>query len=264
MRPAKPALTLCLLAAAGVAFAANQEPVDPMYQIPVPTEQKKISVGEEKAFADGKLTLAVTKAERTDVAVKVNGGGEVAMANSKLTLVGVDDATICTMVYLGLSGQRAIMSARCDPADANLKAALDAQAGAATVAVVDPAELVKTAAKGSLTNPYLGDPAAIAQGHELFLSNSCNGCHGGNGGGGMGPPYTNGVWVYGHEDDTLFRLVTEGSDALLSDGYTRVAREAVVGPMPPYEGIIVNSDDLWKILAWVRSVSPTDAPPLKQ
>lgn len=265
MRPAKSILALCLLAtAAGAALAANQGPIDPKFQIPVPTEQKKISVGEEKAFADGKLTLGVSKAERTDVTVKVNGGDEVTMPNSKQTLVGIDPETICTMVYLGLSGQRAIMSARCDPADDNLKAALVAQAGAATVEVVDPVDLIKTAAKGSLHNPYLGDPAAIAEGHALFLNNSCNGCHGGNGGGGMGPAYTNGVWVYGHEDDTLFRLVTEGSDALLADGYTRIAREAVVGPMPPYEGIITSSDDLWKILAWVRSVSPSDAPPLKQ
>lgn len=264
MHPAKPALTLLLLALAGAALAANQGPVDPQFMIPVPTEQKKVSVGEEKAFADGKLTIGVTKAERTDVGFTANGGAEMTIPNSKQTLVDIGGGTICTVVYLGLSGQRAIMSARCDPADDNLKAALAAQAGAASVAVVDPAELVKTAAKGTLKNPYLGDPAAIAEGHELFLNNSCNGCHGGNGGGGMGPPYTNGVWVYGDDDDTLFRLVTEGSDALLADGYTRIARETVVGPMPPYEGIITNADDLWKILAWVRSVSPSDAPPLKQ
>jgi hypothetical protein len=88
---------------------------------------------------------------------------------------------------------------------------------------------------------------------SFLLSYSCSGCHGGGGGGGMCPPLTNDIWVYGGDDDTLFRLVTLGSDELQKQGYTRIGRENVVGPMPPFGAIIKNSDDLWKILAFVRS-----------
>ena len=42
----------------------------------------------------------------------------------------------------------------------------------------------------------------------------CNGCHGGGGGGGMCLPLTNETWVYGPDDDTLFRLVALGSAEL--------------------------------------------------
>ena len=52
---------------------------------------------------------------------------------------------------------------------------------------------------------------------------ACSGCHGGTGGGGMCPPLTNDVWVYGGDDDTLFRLVAYGSQTLQSKGYGRKA-----------------------------------------
>jgi len=69
------------------------------------------------------------------------------------------------------------------------------------------------------------------------MSAGCNGCHGGTGGGGMGPPLTNPVWVYGSDDDTLFRLISLGSDELKKQGYTRKGSENVVGPMPPMGGV---------------------------
>jgi mono/diheme cytochrome c family protein len=87
----------------------------------------------------------------------------------------------------------------------------------------------------------------------LFRSYSCSGCHGGSGGGGMCPPLTNDTWVYGGDDDTLFRLVTLGSDGLQKEGYTRTGHENVVGPMPPMGSIVKNADDLWKIITFVRA-----------
>jgi mono/diheme cytochrome c family protein len=117
-----------------------------------------------------------------------------------------------------------------------------------------PAEVEAAAAKGTLKNPYQDTDAAVAEaGHKLFFSYSCNGCHGGNGGGGMCPPLINEVWVYGGDDDTLFRLVTLGSDALQKKGYVRKGHEGVVGPMPAFGPLIHNADELWKILAFVRS-----------
>lgn len=253
-------ITAALALMAGTVLAAVQGETEAKYQIPVPTEQRKIGVGDTKEFQEGALSLSVVSAERTVATITANGGEAVTVPNSTPTLVAVDDSTICTVVYLGLVGKRAILSARCDPADDQLRAALEDQQNAVPVEVEDPVDLIATAPKGTLENPYLGNAAAIAEGHQLFLSNSCNGCHGGNGGGGMGPALSNGVWVYGKEDDTLFRLVTLGSEQLLADGYARVAREKVVGPMPPYEGIITNADNLWKILAFVRATSKTDAP----
>jgi hypothetical protein len=66
-------------------------------------------------------------------------------------------------------------------------------------------------------------------------------------------PLTNDTWVYDGDDDTLFRLVTLGSDELQKNGYMRKGRENVVGPMPPMGTIIKTSDDLWKILVFVRT-----------
>lgn len=121
-------------------------------------------------------------------------------------------------------------------------------------AKLSPADAVKNTPKGQLKNPYNDTQADIvAHGETLFRSYSCSGCHGGTGGGGMCPPLTNDVWVYGGDDDTLFRLVTLGSADLQKAGYTRIAHENVVGPMPPMGGIVKNADDLWKIITFIRA-----------
>jgi len=87
------------------------------------------------------------------------------------------------------------------------------------------------------TSPHLkgcatGSIAAVA---------GCNGCHGGGGGGGMAAPLTNPVWIYGDDDDTLFRLIALGTSKLSPAnafgklGYRRKGSENVVGPMPDLE-----------------------------
>jgi mono/diheme cytochrome c family protein len=119
---------------------------------------------------------------------------------------------------------------------------------------IAPMDLVKNTPQGKLTNPYKDTQEdVVAEGGKFLLSYSCSGCHGGGGGGGMCPALTNDTWVYGGDDDTLFRLVTLGTDELQKQGYMRKGRENVVGPMPPFGTIIKSSDDLWKILAFIRS-----------
>ncbi len=119
---------------------------------------------------------------------------------------------------------------------------------------IAPVDLVKQTPKGQIKDPYKDTQADIvAQGETLFRSYSCSGCHGGTGGGGMCPPLTNDTWVYGGDDDTLFRLVTLGSDELQKNGYSRTGRENVVGPMPPFGAIVKSADDLFKIIAFIRS-----------
>lgn len=128
-----------------------------------------------------------------------------------------------------------------------------------------PLEVVKSAPKGSLKNPYKRELSSMAPwGKKIFLGNSCNGCHGGTGGGGMCPPLSNSTWVYGKDDDTLFRLITLGSDEYMKKyKTTRQGRENVVGPMPPYGEIIKTDDEIWRIISFIRTIyrgDPKDDP----
>jgi mono/diheme cytochrome c family protein len=123
---------------------------------------------------------------------------------------------------------------------------------------ITPLERVTSTPKGHLKSPY-ADVASVAdEGLEIFRSLDCGGCHGGGGGGGMAAPLTNEVWIYGNDDDTLFRLITLGTgklspgDAFRKQGFVRKGSENVVGPMPPYGEIIKSEDDIWKIIAWIR------------
>ncbi len=143
-----------------------------------------------------------------------------------------------------------------------LNAAFAADAAKPADAGAKPPDIVSATPKGQLKNPYNDSQADIvAEGEHLFLSYSCNGCHGGGGGGGMCPPLINDTWVYGGDDDTLFRLVTLGSDELQKAGYTRKGHENVVGPMPPFGTIVKSGDELWKIIAFIRSKYSPNADP---
>ena len=56
----------------------------------------------------------------------------------------------------------------------------------------------------------------------------------------MAAPLTNEIWIYGSDDDTLFRLITLGTgslspgDAFRNQGFVRKGSQNVVGPMPPF------------------------------
>ena len=119
-----------------------------------------------------------------------------------------------------------------------------------------PLELAARAPIGELRNPYAGSAAAAQEGHKLYMSLDCSSCHGGGGGGGMAAPLTNPIWIYGRDDDTLFRLIALGTVELQKQGYRRKGSEFVVGPMPPFGETIKTDYDLWKIIAWIRSVNP--------
>jgi mono/diheme cytochrome c family protein len=117
-----------------------------------------------------------------------------------------------------------------------------------------PVQRADATPRGQLKNPYSdSDAAVIEAGQKLYMNYACSGCHGGTGGGGMCPALTNDTWVYGGDDDTLFRLVAYGSETLQSKGYGRKGQENVVGAMPPMGQIVKTDDDLWRILAFVRA-----------
>ena len=127
----------------------------------------------------------------------------------------------------------------------------------AAAEIMTPFERAATTPKGQLTSPYTDFATVAKEGHRKYMSAGCNGCHGG-GGGGMAAPLTNPVWVYGDDDDTLFRLIALGTgklspgDAFGKLDYRRKGSEGVVGPMPHF-GENIKTDD-WKIIAWMRSV----------
>lgn len=114
--------------------------------------------------------------------------------------------------------------------------------------------------KGGLTSPYPDFATVAEDGYRKYMAAGCNGCHGGGGGGGMAAPLTNPVWIYGDDDDTLFRVIALGTGSLSPGnafgklGYRRIGSEGVVGPMPDFGTIVRTDDDLWKIIAWMRSV----------
>lgn len=107
-------------------------------------------------------------------------------------------------------------------------------------------------------NPHAGDADAIAAGAQLYATRSCAACHGVDAHGGMGPSLRNDTWIYGSDDALLFELVRGGSVALRARGHVRLAQEPQRGDMPPLAGA-VDEDELWKILAWLRSLPPAEA-----
>ncbi len=126
--------------------------------------------------------------------------------------------------------------------------------------IMTPLERVASTPKGQLKSPYPDFASVAEEGHRKYMAAGCNGCHGGGGGGGMAAPLTNPIWIYGDDDDTLFRVIALGTGKLSPDdafrklGYKRKGSEFTVGPMPHFGEIIKTDDDLWKIIAWMRTV----------
>ena len=126
-----------------------------------------------------------------------------------------------------------------------------------------PLELISKYPPGQLHSPYQ-DYAELAKDKELvkqFRLPGCNECHGGGGGGGFCPALSQGVWFWGNTDDVLFRLIALGSKGLEAQGFVRYQFGSVPAPMPPMAVSIKSSDQLWKIIAFVRSINPPGTNP---
>ena len=162
-----------------------------------------------------------------------------------------------------LFGTGASKTLAADPAAGSTVPSAGAAAPAPARATMSPSDRVASTPKGQLKNPYTDFAGMTDEGHKIFMGAGCNGCHGGGGGGGMCPPLTNDVWIYGRDDDTLFRLITLGTDGLHKQGYVRHGSKSVVGPMPPFGQILKSDDDLWKIISWIRAVNPNSLIPPK-
>jgi cytochrome c oxidase cbb3-type subunit 3 len=94
-----------------------------------------------------------------------------------------------------------------------------------------------------ITNPYAGNASALAEGRRLFVWYNCAGCHGDHAGGGMGPSLRDSTWIYGSGDRHIFASIAEGR----------------ANGMPAW-GTKLPSEQIWKLVAYVRALRTPDEP----
>ena len=93
------------------------------------------------------------------------------------------------------------------------------------------------------TNPLLSDKQAVRDGTAMFRTR-CAGCHGPDAKGYVGPDLT-GLWASGYTDGRIFDIVRRGVPGT---------------DMPPSDPLRVPERDIWKTLAYVKTLA-TNAPP---
>ena len=132
-----------------------------------------------------------------------------------------------------------------------------------------PFKLLAETPPGELNNPY--DWRELAAENEKdpdylvkqFRAPGCGQCHGANGGGKFCPTLNKGVWSWGNTDDVLFRLIALGSVELEKQGWTRYQQGEIKAPMPEMGQVVKTSDQLWRIVSYIRSINPGANPPEK-
>lgn len=89
------------------------------------------------------------------------------------------------------------------------------------------------------SSPYHGDPTSIDVGKASFRLR-CSACHGIHAGGGRGPALNLGVFSAGDTDLALYRVIANGVPGT---------------EMPPF-GHRNTEDNIWRIVAYLRSFEP--------
>ena len=119
------------------------------------------------------------------------------------------------------------------------------QAPAAPASAADAASSRAAAAPPSAPpklNPFTGDVEMAAAGRTLYFQVGCHGGGGGGGGGGMATSVIDDAWTFGSDDEVLFRLIKgEIPDQTMPTVYS-----------------VLTDDEVWKILAFIRSVYAGD------
>jgi mono/diheme cytochrome c family protein len=103
--------------------------------------------------------------------------------------------------------------------------------------------VVAGAGEAKKLNPYTGQADAIQEGKALYDRYGCADCHRTERGGGRGLPVVDDEWVFGSDDATLFKLI----------------RGELPGQtMPATPGKDLPDEEIWKMLAYIRSLYQGD------
>jgi cytochrome c oxidase cbb3-type subunit III len=100
------------------------------------------------------------------------------------------------------------------------------------------------AASRPTTNPFRGDPAALADGRQTFTT-ICAACHKPDGSGLVGPSLVDPYWKYGSSDQERFETISKGRPL----------------GMPAWESQL-GADKIWKVIAYVDTLPKSDRPGL--
>ncbi len=92
------------------------------------------------------------------------------------------------------------------------------------------------------TNPFTGDPEAIAEGKQLWAKTGCYACHGKEAGGAVGPDLTDDQWVYRPTDKTIFKAISKGRKGTTMVGWSSS----------------LSDEETWKVIAYIRSLYKGD------
>ena len=87
-------------------------------------------------------------------------------------------------------------------------------------------------------NPFELDEETIKAGKKLWRKTGCYSCHGGNAEGGVGPNLQDDIWVYKPSDAMLFKTIAKGRKGTNMVGWEKE----------------LNSDEIWKIVIFIRSI----------
>ena len=88
------------------------------------------------------------------------------------------------------------------------------------------------------TNPYAGNAEAIAEGKRLWADAGCYACHGAEAQGAVGPDLTDDEWRYRPTDRTVFNAIARGRSGTVMVAWSDT----------------LSDDEIWKIVAWIRSL----------
>jgi cytochrome c oxidase cbb3-type subunit 3 len=116
-------------------------------------------------------------------------------------------------------------------------AALPDIAGITSLSTGPLAGNVIDSARYAIHNPYDGNRAAMEEGQQLFIHMNCAYCHGFNGAGGMGPSLQGQSWRFGGDDADVFKTIYGGR-----------------GKGMPAWGAAITEDNIWKIVAYIRTL----------
>ena len=102
---------------------------------------------------------------------------------------------------------------------------------------VVPSAAQRTVEADTVTNPFAGDPAAVAAGRVLYQQ-TCLACHGAEATGDRGPALATGNFRHGSTDSDLFHTIQTGVEGT---------------QMPAFS--VLPADSVWQIIAYLRSLN---------